>query len=282
MNDTTEILAGVGWPFSQQPLNLGILEHHPILLTVADHTDLDAMADFTVNRYLTIEQASGFVPVGLKVVTTNPNVVVALNIAQADCRDPWTRHELLQRDSFRYAGVFPIAEYLEMLSLIINHGYNGLRPVINVPHLITSLDDRYTSICLTTFIRLLARIAWRCQYSALINSHEGSYRLLFETYVTYDTGFVESGRIRHRAFPVQQYYSPNYRFYAVYIPPSNESQQLYLDQAVWEVFNHSCPPPQPPQRQRDDLSPVPSLEPGSESLSSESGSPSPLPFENCV
>ncbi|KAI0456019.1 hypothetical protein F5B21DRAFT_502770 [Xylaria acuta] len=303
MNDTTETLADIEWPFSQQPLNLGTLDDHPILLTVADHTDLDAISRFTAWSYIAIEQARRSVPPvyfwdqwpliverfksSLQAIMESciPNEmkgiilkiehrdvikgIMALNIAQTDHGDPWTRHQLLQLNSLQYPRVFPTAGYLELLSQTMNNACNGLRPILNVPHLIPSLDEPYRMTCLTAFTTMLVRIARECQHTLFINIHEGGFHALFGTDMTYNTGFLECGQIIGEALPIRQY-SPGYRAYVGYVQPSYGRQQLCLDRAVREAFDNFGFPLLPPQGPSDDLSPVPSLEDDSGNSSPES------------
>ncbi|KAI0862440.1 hypothetical protein F4860DRAFT_523211 [Xylaria cubensis] len=299
MNYTTETLAGAEWPFSQQPLNLGNIENYPVLLTVADYTDLDAIAEFAADSYITIKQASRLRPVeyfvekwplireryrsSLQAIMESciPNAMtgvilkvehrgvikgmMALNLAQTDRRDPWTRHESLQLGSRQYyARVFPTTEYLSSLYLILADRRNGSRPILNVPHIISSMDSSYMTTCLTTFMNIIVRIAHVCRFTVLMNSYEGSYHHLFKTYITHNAGFTENSQT-----------SSYHWFYKLDCPRLIGLQQLYLDRAIREAFEHFDRPLRPPQRTRDGLSPVPSLVSDSESAGFESSASSP-------
>ncbi|TRX89430.1 hypothetical protein FHL15_009728 [Xylaria flabelliformis] len=258
MNYTTETPVDAEWPFSQQPLHLGNIENHPILLTVAGYPDLDAIAEFAADSYITIKQASRFKPMeyfaeqrplireryrsSLQAIMESciPNAMagvilkvehrgvikgmMALNLAQTDCGDPWTRHESLQLRSPQYARVFPTTEHLRLLYLTMADRRNGSRPILNVPHIISSMDSSYMATCLTTFMNILVRIAH-----------------------TFDPELQP--RIP----------SSDHWFYKLECPQFIGLQQLYLDRAIREAFEHFDRPLRPPQRTRDELSPVPSL-----------------------
>ncbi|KAI0485816.1 hypothetical protein F4859DRAFT_512008 [Xylaria cf. heliscus] len=297
MSDTsssTEILADVEWPFSQEPIKLRDLEDQPILLSVASDDDLEAITDFTADYYLKVDQLSCLVPseylekkrplikeryrtsfqaimdscipdkmTGVVLKIEHKDVikgVMAVHMFEDDDDDAWTETEGLQKNSDRYSWIFPTTAYLDMLSNFMRHGHSGSRTILNVPHLIASLDGRYTGLCLTTFTTLLETIARQCQYSVVINSHEGTCHSLLRTYITYNNEFTQIKWVTKGAMVVMEY-APGYRVYVkVTMPLSDESQQLYLDQAVWEAFNEFGSPLQSPETPHRDLSPMPPLE----------------------
>ncbi|KAI0445633.1 hypothetical protein F4803DRAFT_547928 [Xylaria telfairii] len=294
MNYTTEVQAGVEWPYSEQPINLGDVEDDPVLLSVASYIDLDAIADFMTKSYLIIFRANCIAPpeyietkwpiireryrsslqaildscipnqmTGIILKVEHRDViqgVMALNMAKADRSDLWTNNEFLHTDESEYAWVFPVDGYLRLLSNLMDSAHNESRPILNVPHLAASMDDRYMSTCLTTFMGMLRTIAGKCQYSMLINSYEGVYHSLFKTYITYNNGFQRFGWLNNPALDVRRH-SNDYVIYARYIPASNSGrgQRLYLDEAVWDAFNDIFSPSRRVQIPRDDGSPVPSL-----------------------
>ncbi|KAH8167377.1 hypothetical protein CIB48_g874 [Xylaria polymorpha] len=292
MSDTTEMQADVEWPFPQQPINLGTLEDHPILLSVASHIDLDAIADFMTDSYLMIFKANCVGPPeyietkwpiirerhksSLQAILDSciPNEmtgvilkiehrdmiqgVMAVNMAKEDYSDLWTNNEFLQAANSQHSWVFPTDSYLRLLSELIDGRRNRSRPILNVPHLVASLDDHYMGTCLTTFASLLKTIAHKCRYSVLINSHEGVYHPLFKTYMTYNTEFKKHGWMVNPGLNVHKY-SADYTIYAQYIRPSSRRQRPYLDEALWQAFDDIFSLPWPLHIPHDDMSPVPSL-----------------------
>ncbi|KAI1745707.1 hypothetical protein F4680DRAFT_443178 [Xylaria scruposa] len=294
MNNTTETLANAAWPFYQEPLNLGDLENHPILLTVADRTDLDALADFAADSHIAIKQAGSFGPLqdpsgywlcrrqryrcsfqaimescipnemtGAILKVEHRGVIkgmMTLNLAQTDHGDPWTR---------QYAQLSPDSKYLKLLFQIMEDNNNDSRPILNVPNIFTSMDGHYRTTCLTAFTNILVRIAHACRYTILMKIYHGSYHYLFKTPVTDNTGFVECLQTFGEGFQPQRYW-PYYGFYMKYCPRFIGIQQTYLDRALREAFEYFDCPLRPSQRTRDELSPVPSLVSDSDSGDDES------------
>ncbi|KAI0202507.1 hypothetical protein F4808DRAFT_468211 [Astrocystis sublimbata] len=286
------------WPFSRQ-LKLQDEGGHPVLLGVAGQNELEDVVNFAANTYFEIRQASIFTieqmfhadsqwvkqrfRSSLKAVMDCCNAgemtgvvlkiehqgaikgIMVLHLARKDAHDPWSINAKSQSDMS--TGSNPVSMSSAHITLIkerTDTESNQLRPIINVPHVIASVQGRFMHICLNNFMSMLTKISHHCQLSALVSSHEGSYHTMYKTMIAGVADFIEKKGIARNDHPGPKHHETHgysvddHFFYERVVEASDEQkeyrsnagkakwngeewpeQPVYFDQAIRDVFDNN-------------------------------------------